>query len=114
MRAVVVTRSGGPEVLEVRDEPEPTAGPGQLLVDVEAIGVNFRDIYEREGNYGGPPPLIAGVEGSGPSHGYRGARRVGRRAGLLRRARRRRRGEGRPGARQESRASSARAHCSRG
>ena len=65
MRAVVVTRSGGPEVLEVRDEPEPTAGPGKLLVDVEAIGVNFRDIYEREGNYGGPPPLIAGVEGCG-------------------------------------------------
>jgi NADPH:quinone reductase len=65
MRAVVVTRSGGPEVLEVRDEPEPTPGEGQLLVDVEAIGVNFRDIYEREGNYGGPPPLIAGVEGSG-------------------------------------------------
>ena len=65
MRAVVVTRSGGPEVLEVRDEPEPTAGPGKLLVDVEAIGINFRDIYEREGNYGGPPPLIAGVEGCG-------------------------------------------------
>ena len=49
MRAVVVTRSGGPEVLEVRDEPEPTAGAGKLLVDVEAIGVNFRDVYEREG-----------------------------------------------------------------
>ena len=65
MRAVVVTRAGGPEVLEVRDEPEPTPGPGQLLVDVEAIGVNFRDVYEREGNYGGPPPLIAGVEGCG-------------------------------------------------
>jgi NADPH:quinone reductase len=65
MRAVVVTRSGGPEVLEVRDEPEPQPGEGQLLVDVEAIGVNFRDVYEREGNYGGPPPLIAGVEGSG-------------------------------------------------
>jgi len=65
MRAVVVTRSGGPEVLEVRDEPEPTPGPEQLLVEVEAIGVNFRDVYEREGRYGGPPPLIAGVEGCG-------------------------------------------------
>ena len=65
MRAVVVTRSGGPEVLEVRDEPEPTPGPNGLLVDVEAIGVNFRDIYEREGRYGGTPPLIAGVEGCG-------------------------------------------------
>ena len=65
MQAVVVTRSGGPDVLEVRDEPEPTPGAGQVLVDVEAIGVNFRDVYEREGNYGGPPPVIAGVEGCG-------------------------------------------------
>lgn len=65
VRAVVVTRSGGPEVLEIRDEPPPGAGPGQLLVDVEAVGVNYRDIYEREGNYGGTPPFIAGVEGAG-------------------------------------------------
>ena len=80
MRAVVVTRSGGPEVLEVRDEPEPTPAAGQLLVDVEAIGVNFRDIYEREGSYGGTPPLIAGVEGCGrpssaPESGSRGSPR---------------------------------------
>jgi len=67
MRAIVVTRSGGPEVLELRDEAAPEPGPGQLLVDIEAIGVNFRDIYEREGNYPGtpPPPLVAGVEGAG-------------------------------------------------
>ncbi len=65
VRAVVVTRSGGPEVLEVRDEPEPTPGPGQLLVEVEAVGVNYRDIYEREGTYGGSPPMIAGAEGCG-------------------------------------------------
>ena len=65
MRAVVVTGFGGPEVLEVRDEPAPHASAGQLLVDVEAAGVNYRDIYEREGNYGGKPPFIAGVEGAG-------------------------------------------------
>jgi NADPH2:quinone reductase len=65
MRAVVVTRHGGPEVLEVRDVPEPEAGPGQLLVEVEAAGVNYRDIYEREGSYPGTPPLVAGVEGAG-------------------------------------------------
>lgn len=65
MRAVVVTRSGGPEVLEVREEPDPSPGPGQLLVDVDAVGVNFRDVYERQGTYGGPPPLVAGVEGAG-------------------------------------------------
>jgi NADPH:quinone reductase len=65
MRAAVVTRFGGPEVLEVLDEPEPEAGPGELLVAPEAIGVNYRDIYEREGRYGGEAPLVAGVEGAG-------------------------------------------------
>jgi NADPH2:quinone reductase len=75
MRAAVVTRFGGPEVLEVRDEPEPEVGPGDLLVAPDAIGVNYRDIYEREGRYGGAP-LVAGVEGAGmvvagPSEGER-------------------------------------------
>jgi NADPH:quinone reductase len=65
MRAVVVTRFGGPEVLEVRDEPDPAMASEDLLVEPEAIGVNYRDIYEREGNYGGEPPLINGVEGAG-------------------------------------------------
>ena len=65
MQAVVVTGTGGPEVLEVRDEPAPEPRPGQLLVDVEAAGVNYRDIYEREGGYGGTPPFVAGVEGAG-------------------------------------------------
>jgi NADPH:quinone reductase len=76
VRAAVVTRFGGPEVLEVRDVPEPEAGSGQLLVATAAIGVNYRDIYEREGRYGGEAPLIAGVEGTGtvvegPSQGDR-------------------------------------------
>jgi NADPH2:quinone reductase len=52
-------------VLEVRDEPVPEPRPGQLLVDVEVAGVNYRDIYERDGRYGGTPPFIAGVEGAG-------------------------------------------------
>src|SRR5690349_24968529 len=67
MRAIVVTSNGGPEVLEARDEPEPQAGAGQLLVDVEAVGVNFRDIYEREGvgGYTNDPPFVAGAEGAG-------------------------------------------------
>jgi NADPH:quinone reductase len=49
VRAVVVTRNGGPEVLELQDVPAPEAGPGELLVDVTVAGVNFRDIYERRG-----------------------------------------------------------------
>ncbi|MEA2321289.1 MAG: NADPH:quinone reductase [Solirubrobacteraceae bacterium] len=67
MRAIVVARRGGPEVLELQDVPDPEPGPGRLLVDVEAIGVNYRDIYEREGvgGYTAEPPFVAGVEGAG-------------------------------------------------
>jgi len=65
MRAVVVTTFGGPEVLELQDRPRPEPGPCEVLVDVEAVGVNYRDVYEREGRYGGTAPLVAGVEGAG-------------------------------------------------
>jgi NADPH:quinone reductase len=67
MKAVVITEHGGPEVLRVSDVPAPTPGPGELLVDVAAIGVNYRDVYEREGSggYGGALPIPAGVEGAG-------------------------------------------------
>jgi NADPH:quinone reductase len=67
VRAVVVTRNGGPEVLELSAWPAPTTGSGQLLVDVSVAGVNYRDVYEREGlgSYGGEPPFVAGVEGVG-------------------------------------------------
>ncbi|MBE2319190.1 quinone oxidoreductase [Solirubrobacter sp. CPCC 204708] len=70
MRAIVIESKGGPDVLQVRDdEPEPVAGDGELLVQVEAIGVNFRDVYEREGRgaaYGkAKVPLIVGAEGAG-------------------------------------------------
>ena len=69
MRAIVFERNGGPEVLELRDMPSPTPGEGEVLVDVEAIGVNYRDVYEREGGgYGSPPPAIIGVEGAGRIH----------------------------------------------
>jgi NADPH:quinone reductase len=69
MRAIVFERNGGPEVLEVRDVPPPTPVEGEVLVDVEAIGVNYRDVYERQGvGYGSPPPAIIGVEGAGRIH----------------------------------------------
>lgn len=65
MHAVVVSRTGGPEVLEVGEIPERDAGPGHLLVDVEAAGVNFIDVYQREGRYAMETPFVAGCEGAG-------------------------------------------------
>jgi len=61
----VVTRSGGPEVLELQDVPAPEPGAGEVLVDVAFAGVNFRDVYERRGGYGPPAPIVAGIEGAG-------------------------------------------------
>jgi NADPH2:quinone reductase len=65
MRAVRITEHGGPEVLEVVNVPPPEPDPGQLLVDLAAAGVNYRDVYEREGGYGGELPAIIGAEGAG-------------------------------------------------
>jgi NADPH2:quinone reductase len=66
VRAVVFKRHGGPEVLELDEVDEPTPGDGEVTVDVEAVGINYRDVYEREGRgYGATPPAIIGVEGAG-------------------------------------------------
>jgi NADPH2:quinone reductase len=67
MRAVVVTKLGGPEVLRFEDLEDPLPGPDEVLVDVAASGVNFMDIYSREGR---PPylrevPFVLGAEGAG-------------------------------------------------
>jgi len=57
MHAVVFERNGGPEVLDYKEVPDPSPRDGQVLVDVEAVGINFRDVYEREGrDYGSRPP----------------------------------------------------------
>jgi NADPH2:quinone reductase len=67
MRAVVVREHGGPEVLQAGEWPAPSPGPGQLLVAVAAAGVNFMDIYQREGRaaYRGDVPYVPGAEGAG-------------------------------------------------
>lgn len=67
MKAVVVTRSGGPEVLEVRDLPEPQPGPGEVVVRVEAVGINFADTMSTRGTYSGmpPAPFVTGREFAG-------------------------------------------------
>jgi NADPH:quinone reductase len=65
MRAVVIDRNGGLDAMELRDVPDPVAGPGQIVVAVAVAGVNFRDVYERNGGYGRPAPLVMGAEGAG-------------------------------------------------
>ncbi|HEY0485455.1 MAG TPA: quinone oxidoreductase [Mycobacteriales bacterium] len=65
MRAVVVPRHGGPEVLTVEDRPSPSPGPRELLVDSTAAGVNFIDTYQRSGVYPTETPFVPGLEGAG-------------------------------------------------
>jgi len=71
MKAVVITRQGGPEVLEVGEVPEPMASAGEELVRVEAGGVNFADTMTAAGGYPGTPkpPLVAGREFCGSRTG---------------------------------------------
>lgn len=65
MRAIQVQSHGGPEVLEVADVDVSSPGPGQVLVDVTASGVNYIDTYQRSGIYPMPLPLRLGIEGAG-------------------------------------------------
>jgi NADPH:quinone reductase-like Zn-dependent oxidoreductase len=65
MRAIVVSASGGPEVLVPGERPDPVPGPGEVLVDVAASGVNFIDVYYRTGAYAESLPYVPGVEGAG-------------------------------------------------
>jgi len=57
MRVIEITHPGGPEVLQVRERPIPTPGPGEVLIRVAASGVNRPDVFQRMGNY--PPPAGA-------------------------------------------------------
>jgi NADPH2:quinone reductase len=65
MRAIVVTELGGPEVLVHAEHPDPEPGPGQVVVETAAAGVNFIDIYRRSGVYRQPLPYVPGHEGAG-------------------------------------------------
>jgi NADPH:quinone reductase len=62
--AIQVRTVGGPEALEFRDVPDPVPQAGQVLVRVHTSGVNFMDVYFREGKYKAPVPFIPGGEGS--------------------------------------------------
>ena len=57
MRAIVVREFGGPEVMKIEDTPPPSAGPGQIVIRVRAVGVNPVDTYIRSGLYARKPAL---------------------------------------------------------
>jgi NADPH2:quinone reductase len=65
MRAIQITKTGGPEVIHLVDIDRPVPSSGQVLVEIRAIGVNFIDIYYREGVYPAALPLTLGQEASG-------------------------------------------------
>ena len=67
MRALVLTSTGGPEVLQVQDRPDPVAGPGQVRIAVRAAGINFADTLARVGLYpdAPKPPCVLGYEVAG-------------------------------------------------
>jgi NADPH2:quinone reductase len=66
MKAIQVDHFGGPEVLQLREVPDPTPGPGQVVVKLMAIGVNPVDTYIRKGAYGPKTfPYIPGTDGAG-------------------------------------------------
>ncbi len=65
MKAIRIEGFGGPDALRLVDVPVPSAGPGQIVVRVEAAGVNFIDVYHRTGLYPNPLPLVPGMEGAG-------------------------------------------------
>ena len=67
MKAIRIHETGGPEVLRYEDYPVPTPGPGQAVIDVQAIGVNFTDVVTRRGGANPPPrlPMTPGMEAAG-------------------------------------------------
>lgn len=86
MKALCFDRFGGPEALAIRELPDPAPEPGHAIVRMQAIGLNFADVYRRRGNYhlAGEPPWIAGYEGAGviESIAGEGPFRVGDRVGF--------------------------------
>ncbi len=68
MKAIQVKQVGGPEVLEYVDVPVPQPKPNEAIVKIAAVGVNFIDVYNREGRYKQPLPFILGQEAAGTVH----------------------------------------------
>lgn len=65
MKAIRVHEAGGPDILRYEDVADPTPGAGELLIDIQAIGVNFIEVYQREGLYPLQRPFTPGAEAAG-------------------------------------------------
>ena len=65
MKAIQVKQTGGPEVMELVDLPVPQPKPNEAVVKIQASGVNFIDVYNREGRYKAPLPFVLGQEAAG-------------------------------------------------
>src|SRR5271167_4234221 len=65
MKAIQLTQTGGPEVLQAVDLPIPQPKPNEAVVKIAACGVNFIDTYQREGRYKVPLPFVLGQEAAG-------------------------------------------------
>src|SRR3954470_20374467 len=67
MRQVVIPRHGGPDVLELREGPDPVPGEGEIRIRVRAVGINFADVLARVGLYpdAPKPPVVVGYEVAG-------------------------------------------------
>ena len=81
MKAIQVKQVGGPEAMELVELPVPQPKPNEAVVKVAAAGVNFIDVYNREGRYKATLPFVLGQEGAG-GHGFgRGSQNIkGRRS----------------------------------
>ena len=65
MKAIQITEFGGPEVMQYVEIPVPSPGPNDVLIQLEASGINFIDIYQRNGQYEVDLPYVLGLEGAG-------------------------------------------------
>src|SRR5579863_1715809 len=65
MNAIQIHNTGGPEVLQLAELPIPVPGPGQVLIRIEAVGVNFIEVYFRKGQYKATLPMTPGSEAAG-------------------------------------------------
>src|SRR5208337_1425477 len=65
MKAIQIKQTGGPEVMELVDLPVPQPKSNEAVVKIQAAGVNFIDVYNREGRYKAALPLVLGQEAAG-------------------------------------------------